>query len=243
MKVHNENNPTKLIWLTGGAISLLLHTGLMWHLNQNNKPSQISHDLPQASSIKLVMSAAAPKAAITPPIPPLQPTEPLTSTTKEPPIEQELKPIAEHKPKPKPVQSEPAVEPQHFDKRLPIDDKKEIKNDTPQPASEAFQERLATKPALKSNAALRDEHLSELVKRIDHNKQYPRRAQKRNIEGQVSFILHLDSQGQLQNFEWKKGNRLFYKSTLEAVRKSLPLPLPSGLNTMKYSLGLSYRLL
>ena len=241
MKAQIEDAPTKLIWVAGGAISLMLHTGGMWYLNQNNPHNLVSGHLPQASSIKLVMSATEPKAVSAPPILPM-PIKPPASVKK--PVEEKAKPASKPKPKPKPKpeQAKPIIDSQPVEKHAAIAEQKESKN-TLATHNPALHEESAQRPNEKSAAELKNEHFAELVKRIDKHKQYPRRAQKRNIEGQVSFILHLDSQGKLQNFEWINGNRLFYKSTLEAVRNSLPLPLPKGLNKMKYSLSLSYRLL
>jgi protein TonB len=237
MKALSENAPTKLIWVAGGAISLMLHTGGMWYLNQNNQPDLVSDNLPQAGSIKLIMSAAEPKAVSAPPILPM-PIKP-PAPVKKPPVEEKAKPAS----KPKPEQAIPIIDSQPVEKHAAIAEQKENRNPLARHNPAPLHERSAQRSAEKSAAVLEDEHFAELVKRIDKHKQYPRRAQKRNIEGRVSFILHLDSQGKLQSFEWINGNRLFYKSTLEAVRNSLPLPLPKGLNKMKYSLSLSYRLL
>ena len=82
--------------------------------------------------------------------------------------------------------------------------------------------------------------IAELMRRIDQNKHYPKRALKRGIEGRVRFTLVLDRAGQLQSFEWLEGNRLFYKSTLDAIKRSLPLKLSTDQQPLNHQLALQY---
>lgn len=84
--------------------------------------------------------------------------------------------------------------------------------------------------------------IAELMRRIDQNKHYPKRALKRGIEGRVRFTLVLDRAGQLQKFEWLEGNRLFYKSTLDAVKRSLPLKLSTEQQPLSHQLALQYQI-
>ena len=84
--------------------------------------------------------------------------------------------------------------------------------------------------------------IAELMRRIDQNKHYPKRALKRGIEGRVRFTLVLDRAGQLQSFEWLEGSRLFYKSTLEAIKRSLPLKLSTEQQPLNHQLALQYRI-
>jgi len=82
--------------------------------------------------------------------------------------------------------------------------------------------------------------IAELMRRIDQHKHYPKRALKRGIEGRVRFTLVLDRAGQLQSFEWLDGNRLFYKSTLAAIKRSLPLKLSTEQQSLSHQLALQY---
>jgi len=84
--------------------------------------------------------------------------------------------------------------------------------------------------------------IAELMRRIDQNKHYPKRALKRGIEGRVRFTLVLDRAGQLQSFEWLEGNRLFYKSTLDAIKRSLPLKLSTEQQPLNHQLALQYQI-
>ena len=84
--------------------------------------------------------------------------------------------------------------------------------------------------------------IAELMRRIDQNKHYPKRALKRGIEGRVRFTLVLDRAGQLQSFEWLEGNRLFYKSTLAAIKRSLPLKLSTEQQPLSHQLALQYQI-
>ena len=84
--------------------------------------------------------------------------------------------------------------------------------------------------------------IAELMRRIDQHKHYPKRALKRGIEGRVRFTLVLDRAGQLQSFEWLEGNRLFYKSTLEAIKRSLPLKLSTEQQPLSHQLALQYQI-
>ena len=95
-----------------------------------------------------------------------------------------------------------------------------------------------------SKAEHRDRLLAELIKRIDNNKEYPRRALKRGIQGRVAFRLTLSKEGYLQHFQWLEGNRLFYKSTLASIKRSLPITIPAELSgsaaAFNYELALQY---
>ncbi len=95
---------------------------------------------------------------------------------------------------------------------------------------------------LLSKTEQKNQLIAELMRRIDQNKHYPKRALKRGIEGRVRFTLVLDRAGQLQQFEWLEGNRLFYKSTLDAVKRSLPLKLSTEQQPLSHQLALQYRI-
>mgnify|MGYP003665871987 CR=1 FL=1 len=80
--------------------------------------------------------------------------------------------------------------------------------------------------------------------RIDNNKEYPSRALKHGIQGRVAFRLTLSKEGYLQHFQWLEGNRLFYKSTLASIKRSLPITIPAELSgsaaAFNYELALQY---
>ena len=101
---------------------------------------------------------------------------------------------------------------------------------------------VKTSTPLLSEAERKNKLIAELMRRIDQNKHYPKRALKRGIEGRVRFTLVLDRAGQLQKFEWLEGNRLFYKSTLDAVKRSLPLKLSTEQSPLNHQLALQYQI-
>ena len=163
----------------------------------------------------------------------------------EPKSEPEPEPKPKPKPEPKPIPKKPKPTPKP---------KPEPK---PKPLQTASPDRVTAPPVAARNPVntqqpvtpvisaeqQRQRFLALLVQRIDQHKRYPRRAQSRGIEGRVSFKLSLDSHGALAKFEWLEGNRLFYKATLDAVKRSLPLPLPEGQGAFSYRLALEYKLL
>ena len=95
---------------------------------------------------------------------------------------------------------------------------------------------------LLSKTEQKNQLIAELMRRIDQKKHYPKRALKRGIEGKVRFTLVLDRAGQLQKFEWLEGNRLFYKSTLDAVKRSLPLKQSLEQPPLNHQLALQYEI-
>ena len=97
-------------------------------------------------------------------------------------------------------------------------------------------------PLLNNETEQKNLLIAELMRRIDQNKHYPKRALKRGIEGRVRFTLVLDRAGQLQSFEWLEGNRLFYKSTLAAIKRSLPLKLSTEQQPLSHQLALQYQI-
>jgi TonB family protein len=62
-----------------------------------------------------------------------------------------------------------------------------------------------------------------LHKKIEENRNYPKLAQKRNIEDKVRVSFVISPQGELLSYEILHGKKIFHNSALEAIKKSFPL--------------------
>ena len=79
------------------------------------------------------------------------------------------------------------------------------------------------------NSALRREFLEGLRGQIISNKQYPKKALKRHIEGSVSVRFDLNSNGDAENIRFVNGKRVLQKGVKEAILRTFPLSVPSQL--------------
>ncbi|RVU29617.1 energy transducer TonB [Neptunomonas marina] len=211
----------QLHWKACGFFcSLLLHLGLAYLLWKQPLLAGAAQ-APAASFSAVRVSVAAP-APVAPAV-----AAPLAAAT--PP-----EPIIE-KPKPKPAVQQTLPTHTQVASGANI-----VANKVQHQASvDAANEQQRAAPPINPKAQ-RDLHFNELAARIDAHKHYPSRARKRGIEGRVTFIVSIDASGNLADVEWLKGNRLFYKSTLQAIQRSLPLPSPLG--AVAYKLTLVYQL-
>ncbi len=224
--------------LLGGLFSLAVH-GLIWQFLQREEVKADAQMAPNYAPMRVSVSLSAPAA--------LQ--EPLPQKAKSKQPKQIAKPLL------KPVEKTPVV-------KRPEVKKPEVKKEAAKKAvskkaipTKASPKAPITTPVqtpltiegktvmpLLSKTEQKNQLIAELMRRIEQNKHYPKRALKRGIEGQVRFTLVLDRAGQLQSFEWLEGNRLFYKSTLDAVKRSLPLKLSTEQQPLNHQLALQYQI-
>lgn len=240
------------LWLLGGFVSLSIH-GLIWQQLQHDEAHAKVQMAPAFGSMRISMSvtSVAPPVAAAPlsePLPanppvltPISATSPNTPRIKQSEraktthSKEKLKPIPKPVPKPRSKKRE-TVE---LTKKLPIESRP---NQVHVPAALSVPEPLQRTGPILTQTELKNQLVAELMRRIDRNKHYPKRALKRGIEGRVRFTLVLDREGQLQAFEWLEGNRLFYKSTLAALKRSLPLKQSGEQQPLKHQLALQYQI-
>ena len=87
-----------------------------------------------------------------------------------------------------------------------------------------------------------EEWKSKLYSLINQYKHYPYQAKRRKQEGYVQLKAVIAGDGQLIKAEVLSGNKLFYKSSLQALKRSMPLPPPGGTD-INIRLNIRYQLL
>jgi len=99
------------------------------------------------------------------------------------------------------------------------------------------------KPAI-DERQIRNRYLARLINHVDARKFYPRPARRRGIEGVVHISFTLLKDGRIANLKVSDGHKLLRKAARQAVKKSLPLPVPpDSLKTpMAIRFGMEYRL-
>lgn len=236
------------LWLLGGFVSLSIH-GLIWQQLQHDEAHAKVQMAPAYGSMRISMSvtSVAPPVAAAPlsePLPanppvltPISATLPNTPRIKQSERAKTTHPKEKLKPVPKPRSKK--RETVELIKTLPIESRP---NQVHAPAALSVPEPLQRTAPILTQTELKNQLVAELMRRIDRNKHYPKRALKRGIEGRVRFTLVLDREGQLQAFEWLEGNRLFYKSTLAALKRSLPLKQSGEQQPLKHQLALQYQI-
>lgn len=253
--------------LLGVLFSLAVH-GLVWQQLQKEEVNAQAQMAPSYAPMRISVSILAP-ATPQEPLPKKAKSKP---QLKPQPQAQISKPMVHKKAKIEQAKTVKAAEPKQIAKPLlkpvektPVVKKPEVKKEvakkavskkasskasitTPAKASPTAPVQTPVKMPVKTVMPLlnkteqKNQLIAELMRRIDQNKHYPKRALKRGIEGRVRFTLVLDRAGQLQSFEWLEGNRLFYKSTLEAIKSSLPLKLSTEQSPLNHPLVLQYQI-
>ncbi|WP_292957071.1 MULTISPECIES: energy transducer TonB [unclassified Neptuniibacter] len=250
--------------LLGVLFSLAVH-GLVWQQLQKEDVNAQAQMAPSYAPMRVNVSISAP-AAPQVPLPP----EPQLNPQPQAQISKPIVPKKAKKEQAKIVKAAKATEPKQLAKPLlkPVAKTSEPKESTAKKAvskkatpakaspttpvqaspTKSVQASITKPLTAESKTAMpllnkteqKNQLIAELMRRIDQNKHYPKRALKRGIEGRVRFTLVLDRAGQLQSFEWLEGNRLFYKSTLEAIKRSLPLKLSTDQQPLNHQLALQY---
>jgi protein TonB len=250
----------------GVLLSLAVH-GLVWQQLQTENVNTQTQMSPSYAAVKVNVSISEISAlSAIPPRPPQKIEKPQSKTEPKPSVSKtaDKKLVAKkavNKTSPQPSKTTPP-------KKENIEQPKVVKAAAPKSIAKPVTKKQTVKPKtietdakqlatpvvptapvpvktstpLLSEAERKNKLIAELMRRIDQNKHYPKRALKRGIEGKVRFTLVLDRAGQLQKFEWLEGNRLFYKSTLDAVKRSLPLKLSTEQQPLNHQLALQYQI-
>ena len=83
--------------------------------------------------------------------------------------------------------------------------------------------------------------ISTLKRKIEKNKNYPRMAKKRRLEGRVSVSFKVTKSGGVSNISIK-GSKLFLKSARDAIKKSFPIDVKGIKVPISVKLTLNYKL-
>lgn len=103
-------------------------------------------------------------------------------------------------------------------------------------------------PALTAQSLLaRQFYVSDILKKIRTNTQYPRRAQDRNQEGGMRISITVDRNGNIQDMSWLEESKysLLNKEAWEAVKRSAPFPpMPEALagRTFEFTAPISFEM-
>lgn len=85
------------------------------------------------------------------------------------------------------------------------------------------------------------EHLERIIALIQKNMQYPKRAKRFNVQGEVliEFVLHKN--GEVKDFVTIKGHRLLKKSAIKAIKEASK-QFPKVKKTLKLRVPIRYKL-
>jgi len=161
-------------------------------------------------------------------------------------VKPEPKKKPEPKPKPKPVEK----------KIIPLKKAEKIKEPEPKPEPEVKEETVkkdntedrpvqepVSQPQVKRQTITREENkitqdeikakqnlfFTEVRKRIDQNKSYPRIARRRGIEAEVEVSFYIQSDGNVKNIKFLSGKRIFKKSIEKAIEDSFPMEVDNSI--------------
>lgn len=192
-------------------------------------------ELPEEKKDEPLTVQLAPKPAQPQPV---AAPEPVPETPPPPPVEKRPEPVKKPDIKPKPVPApSPIAEPPPADTApaeatpqppavITAEPKPEAKPAFTAPPPPPEPQKAA--PAQPDLDAARSQYGNLLAREIAKHKQYPRIAQMRGWEGEVTLELQLDSNGNLTSSKIAKGSSFeaLDKQALEMVKKASPFPLP-----------------
>ena len=220
--------------ITAISFSLVVHAAIA--IPYLSGTFTTSSERQTTTPLKLAMfkTPAEPVQAIAPP-PPAKPVTPPPKPLK-PIVKKKPKPIVKAKPKPviKPIEKEKPEPPEQDP-----EPKQEIVQAAPPPQPVALKQ-AAPEPLMHDLGVisrLEDEYKLTLSKLIDASKRYPRRAQRRNIEGKatVSFVIMRDGSVREIRLIDSTGHQLLDKAVIQAIQAvSGKLPLPEQLNRQQW---------
>lgn len=222
VNLHSTTHESTIIWAIIGSI--LLHVLLMVTV-PNIKFDDIK--TPDVLSVDFVKLPEPP-----PPPEPVQPTPEVIKPKIEPKIKPEPKPVVKPQPAPVVEKNETVAEP-------PPAPPAEVIAVAPKPdaapATHTVQAPAPVKqeppPPVVSQADIddaRDKYGNSLWGAISKHKKYPKIAQMRNWQGEVTVELELDGNGKLKSkkITQSSGYDILDKQALEMVEKALPFPAP-----------------
>ena len=84
-------------------------------------------------------------------------------------------------------------------------------------------------------------YFTNLKKRIDKYKSYPKKAVRRGIQGSVKVNFTLSCNGELISYKIIEGKKIFKKSVIKAIKNSFPFKPPTGIFTKDISFTLTIK--
>jgi protein TonB len=249
--------------LTGFGVSALLHGALLlaavplllWQ-NKLGLPEEqrLKLSLAQFAPAPPAPAPAPPEPVAPPPVAQPKPAPPKTEPkppAKPKPVEKPKpaeKPIEKPKPKPKPEkQREPLPSPEPMAEAAPRPEPVSVKAIMPLPpavARPALQPaaRLVTPPApVADNGAAEAAYRQKLQSLIAARKQYPRMAEKAEVEGTVTVSFTVLPNGTISGarVSQSSGNEWLDKAAVQAVNAtSGALPFPAGIHKAQWDFAL-----
>lgn len=73
---------------------------------------------------------------------------------------------------------------------------------------------------------LEDQFINELLRQIETNKFYPKKARRKNIQGTVRVELKLDDNGNIVSLQLFEGHKILRKAAATAIQASAPFKTP-----------------
>ncbi len=166
------------------------------------------------------------------------------------------KPKIEHKPKPKKIIKK-IVKKSHIKKvvkkqiiKKKLKPKKIVKKKIIKKQKKIIPKQQIKQKQTKSKTGItdKDKKIIELKKQkyyklikeaIQSNQEYPRKAIRRGIEGDTKVDFLISKDGKLLDIRIIDGDKIFYRSTKEAIENSFPIILDSKIFTKKFNLTLT----
>lgn len=202
----------------------------------------IADQKPQDQTIHLSLSTCVPEV-----VPPVE----------EPVIEEEVieepepEPVIEEKPIPEKVIPEP-IEPKiipklvvkKIEKKPIVKKKKKVKKKVRKKSPPKMTKGLKRAGSANNNAAKKNQFLTQIRRKINQHKSYPKIAKRRGMQGTVKVRFTILASGHLGHIS-VTGPKVFHSSARNAVKrafpirtKNIPISLPTSVN-----LSLRYQLL
>ena len=230
--------------LTGFGVSALLHVSvllaslplLLWQ----DKLGQVAEPQPVQLSLAQFVPAPPPEPVATPPVvpqPELEPPKPESKPVEKPKPKPSTKPVEKPRLKPQPPKQEPTPEPAPAPKPQV------------QPVAATPVSRPAAAPAPQAapaqstdNKAAEAAYKARLQNLIAARKQYPRMAEKAEVEGSVVVAFTVMPNGTITGARVAKssGNEWLDKAAVQAVNAtSGALPFPPDIRKAQWSFSLT----
>lgn len=214
------NGREAAIWSGAIVLSLLVH-GLLWL-----KPADMPLGDERVANAERTTTRVTFRAQAAPPD---------MSPAVQPPREPQTKPVVEEMPKPKPLPKpksekppKPTPKPTQRAEKQPVAEPVDKQPEAHAEVAPQTQEQPATGMIAEQalSPAARDAYLQQLLAHIETNKQYPRAARRRHIEGVVMVSFELLADGSYRGLTVSGGHGLLDAAAEDAVKDSVPMPVP-----------------
>lgn len=235
--------------LTGFGVSALLHVGvllaslplLLWQ----DKLGQVEEPQPVELSLAQFVPAPPPEPVAAPPVipqPEPEPPKPEPKPVEKPKPKPEKKPVAKPKPQPEPRPQPPKQEPTPEPAPAPKPQVQPVAATPVVPRPVAAPAPQAAPAQASDNKAVEAAYKARLQNLIATRKQYPRMAEKAEVEGSVVVSFTVVPNGTITGAKMVKssGNDWLDKAALQAVKAaSGALPFPPEIRKAQWSFSVT----